>query len=164
MRPPVLLVGLLLVAACGVGAVPSTTGPTAPASTAAPVDCPPAPYVAGTLPARVDDAAVPAADLPLDELTSVPGSHSTLWVDSAGNLAVALVRGTLPIRQWPGERGVVSVDGVDAAVGPFGDGTWVAGWYEEPGGRCDLYTMVFYPPVDPAEVEATLASLDRTAG
>lgn len=157
---------MLLVAACGTGAAPTTTVSPPPASppSTAPVECPPAPYVPGVLPARVDDAAIPTGDLPLDDVTAVPGTHSSLWVDADGELAVALVRGTLPLRQWPGERGVVTVDGVDAAVGPFESGSWVAAWYEEPGDRCDLYTMVFYPPVDPAEVEATLRALDRTAG
>lgn len=157
---------MLLVAACGTVAAPSTTVSPLPASppSTVPVECPPAPYIPGTLPVRVDDTAVPTDDLPLDEFTAVPGTHSSLWVDADGKLAVALVRGTLPLRQWPGEKGVVTIDGVDAAVGPFEDGSWVAAWYEEPGERCDLYTMVFYPPVDPTEVEATLRSLDRTAG
>lgn len=116
------------------------------------------------MPARVADVVVNANDIAFDELTSLPATHSTLWVDGDGVLAVALIRGALPPREWPGDKGVVTVDGVDAAVGPFGDGSWVAAWYEVPGDRCDLYTMVFYPPVDPAEVEATLRSLDRTAG
>jgi hypothetical protein len=79
-------------------------------------------------------------------------------------IAVALIRGTLPPVDWPGEKGEVSIDGTRAAVGPHPDGTWVAGWYEEPGERCDQYTMVFYPPWNPSDVEATLAGMNRVGG
>jgi hypothetical protein len=49
------------------------------------------------------------------------------------------------------------------APGPFEDGLWVAGWFDNDGQeRCDLYTMVFYPPIEPAEVETALASITRT--
>jgi hypothetical protein len=40
----------------------------------------------------------------------------------------------------------------------------VAGWFEAPGERCDLYTMVFYPPVADEEVEQTLAGMNRVGG
>ena len=63
-----------------------------------------------------------------------------------------------------GKRLRRSVDGVDAAVGPHPDGTWVAGWYVEPQARCDLYTMVFYPTWNPGDVEAVLDSMIRVAG
>jgi hypothetical protein len=55
----------------------------------------------------------------------------------------------------------VEVAGIRAVVGPFDDGKWVAAWFEGEGERCDLYTMVFYPPVEPAEVETALASITR---
>ncbi len=77
---------------------------------------------------------------------------------------MALVRGSLPPEEWPGERGEVSIDGARGVAGQFEDGTWVVAWFEEPGDRCDRYMLVVYQPVEAAEVEATVASLDRTAG
>jgi hypothetical protein len=79
-------------------------------------------------------------------------------------VAIALIRGTLPPVDWPGDKGETSVDGTAAVVGPHPDGTWVMGWYEEPRDRCDLYTMVFYPPVTPLEVESTILSMVRIPG
>ena len=99
--------------------------------------------------------------VPLDEFTSVPGTSSVIWVDTDGNVAVELVRGTLPPREYPGAKGEVEVAGARGVAGQFEDGTWVVAWFTEPGERCDLYTMVFYQPVEPDEVKATLASIRR---
>jgi hypothetical protein len=55
----------------------------------------------------------------------------------------------------------VEVAGQRAVAGPFPDGKWVVAWYEGDGTRCDLYTMVFYPPVAASEVEATIGSMVR---
>ena len=97
-----------------------------------------------------------------DEFTSQGGTRSVFWVDGDGNLTVALIRGALPPREWPGEKGEIEIAGQRAVVGPFEDGMWVAGWFEGDGEeRCDLYTMVFYPPIEPDEVEAALASVVR---
>lgn len=161
----------LTAAACTAGGAATTTS-TAPLTTTTistttttlPPECPPAPYDVGQLPDRVAENQVPAENLAIDRFTSVPGSHSTLWVDDEGAVAVALVRGSLPPEEWPGERGEVDIDGARGVAGPFEDGTWVVAWFEEPGARCDQYTMVFYPPVTPDEVEATIDSLDRVAG
>ncbi len=128
------------------------------------MDCPPAAYEIGVFPDRVAPSQVPAEGIALDPFTAVPGSHSTIWLDEEGGLVVSLVRGALPPEAWPGDRGEVSIDGVRAVAGPFDDGTWVVAWFEEPGARCDRYTMVFYPPVTPDEVRATLESMDRVAG
>src|SRR5690606_6628375 len=78
--------------------------------------------------------------------------------------AIALVRGALPPQEWPSDRGEVEVAGGRAVAGPYPDGRWVVAWFNEPGDRCDQYTMVFYPPVSPAEVEETLANLERPPG
>ena len=59
---------------------------------------------------------------------------------------------------------MVSIDGTDGVVGPHDDGTWVAGWFEAPGERCDLYTMVFYPPVAPEDVEQVILGMNRVGG
>lgn len=166
-----LLMVLLTVTAVGCGgrgAGPSTTTTTAPATTTTttptttlPAECPEPPYAVEVLPERVSGEPVAADDVPTDEFTSIPGSRSTLWTDSEGDLVVALIRGTLPPREYPGERGAVEVAGLRAVAGQFEDGSWVVAWYEEPGERCNLYTMVFYPPVTPQEVEASLASVRR---
>jgi len=127
-------------------------------------ECPRAPYDVGELPIRAAGPQVPAENIAFDAFTSVAGTHSTIWLDREGGLVVALVRGTLPPEDWPGPKGETLIDGARAVAGQFADGSWVVAWFEQPGLRCDLYTMVFYPPVTPAEVEATLASMDRTAG
>lgn len=143
---------------------PTTTSSSSSTTTTLPPECPPAPYEVGEFPERVSDDQIPAENLAIDVFTSVPGTHSTLWVADDGSIAMALIRGTLPPQEWPGERGAVEIDGARGVAGPFEDGSWVVGWFEEPGDRCDQYTMVFYPPVEPAEVEATIESLDRVAG
>lgn len=99
-----------------------------------------------------------------DVWTSIPGTNTTFVPRSDDTIAVALIRGTLPAVEWPAEKGEVSIDGTPAVVGPHPDGTWVAGWYEEPGERCDQYTMVFYPPWNPSDVEEALAGMNRVGG
>ncbi|HWB88353.1 MAG TPA: hypothetical protein VG872_03995 [Acidimicrobiia bacterium] len=163
---------LLLLAACsGPGAGVSTTTIPAPTTTTVgvtttdpPPECPEAPYDLGTLPSGVGAGELVTDNLEPDVWTSVPGSNTTFVPRDDGSVAIALVRGTLPPVDWPGEKGEVSIDGTRAAVGPHPDGTWVAGWFEEPGERCDLYTMVFYPPWSPSDVEAVLAGMNRVGG
>lgn len=167
MRRIVWLLAAVL-AACG-SETPSTTSiVTIPATstttnTTAPnlEECPAVPYAVRRLPARVTANPADPDDLQLDEFTSIGGTRSLLWVDEQGNVAVALIRGTLPPQDWPGERGEVDVAGTRAVVGPFTDGKWVAAWFEADGDRCDLYTMVFYPPVEAEEVQLSLASIVR---
>jgi hypothetical protein len=163
---------LLLVLACadaGSGttttSVPSsstTTGEGA-ATTAPPVECPPPPYELGFLPTGVGSATLDPAEIEPDVWTSVPGISATLW-GREDAVAIALIRGALPAVDWPGDKGEVTIDGTPGVAGPHPDGTWVAGWFEEPRERCDLYTMVFYPPVAPRDVEATLGGMNRVGG
>lgn len=172
MRPLVPL--LLLAAACSPSADSTTTTTTTVAETTTteaetttttiPPECAPPPYDVAVLPEKVEPTVVPFDELPRDPYLEVPGSSSTIWLDDEGALAMVLIRGTLPLEMWPGESGSVEIDGVQARVGPFEDGSWVVGWTEPGEQRCDLFTMVFFPPIEPAEVEATLASMDRTAG
>lgn len=172
-----LLAAALLLASCAGGGTPpgpsspasfaTTTATTAATTSSVPpglLDCPPIPYVVGALPARVAGEVPPGGSAPLEEYSSLPGTRSLLWLDDRGAVAVALVRGTLPLTEFPGEKGQVEVAGLPAVAGPFDDGSWVVAWFEEPGERCDLYTMVFYPPVEPAEVEATVSSITRPGG
>jgi hypothetical protein len=162
------LLFMALLAACSGNTQPSTTtGPVATTETVAsptttlPSECPLVPYLVSRLPERVTDEPASADVVELDEFTSIGGTTSILWVDAVGEVAVALIRGTLPPEEWPGERGEVDVAGFRAVVGPFSDGRWVAAWFEGQGERCDRYTMVFYPPVDSSEVELSLASIVR---
>ncbi len=144
---------------------PTTTSTTSvPTTTTPPPECPRAPYDLEFLPPGVGQGELESSELDPDVWTSVAGSHTTFIPRSDDTVAIAIVRGTLPAVDWPTEKGEVSIDGTPAVVGPHPDGTWVAGWFEEPGERCDLYTMVFYPPWAPSEVEQVLAGMDRVGG
>lgn len=132
-------------------------------TTAPPVECPPPPYELDFLPIGIGTAVLDPEEIEPDVWTSVPGSSATLW-GRDDVVALALIRGTLPAVEWPGDRGAVHIDGTRGVVGPHPDGTWVAGWFEAPGERCDLYTMVFYPPVSPDDVQQTLAGMNRVGG
>ncbi|HEX6302161.1 MAG TPA: hypothetical protein VF148_17045 [Acidimicrobiia bacterium] len=170
-----LIVVLLLLPACSNGtgvettvtsSLPPSTTTTVPLSTTTtpPLECPAAPYEVDFLPQGVGEGGLDTESLEPDVWTSVPGSRTTFVPRSDGSVAVALIRGTLPPVDWPGDKGETSIDGTRAAVGPHPDGTWVAGWFEEPGERCDLYTMVFYPPWAPADVEEVLQGMNRVGG
>ena len=168
-----LLVCLVLLVACSGGGADSTTtisvGSTTTSTvgrsttTEPPPDCPAPPYEMSLLPAGVGQGSIDTALEP-DVWTSVPGTNTTFVPRNDDTVAIALIRGTLPAVDWPGEKGEVSIDGTRAAVGPHPDGTWVAGWFEEPGERCDQYTMVFYPPWNPSDVESVLAEMNRVGG
>jgi hypothetical protein len=163
----VMLVTML--AGCSTGTdsttsvVSITTAPPETTLTLEPlVECPEIPYRVPDLPVRVSGQSADPAVIEEDEFTSLGGTRSVFWVDADGNLTLALIRGALPPRDWPGEKGEVEIAGQRAVVGPFEEGIWVASWFEEDGtDRCDLYTMVFYPPIEPAEVEAALLSITR---
>jgi hypothetical protein len=116
------------------------------------------------LPAGIGEGELNSDEVPLDVWTSVAGSKTTFIPRNDDTVAIALIRGTLPAVDWPGEKGEVFIDGTRAAVGPHPDGTWVAGWFEQPGERCDLYTMVFYPPWNPSDVESVLQGMNRVGG
>ncbi len=167
----IAIVLALLVAACAGGAeTTTTTEPATTTTTAAttttepPVDCPAAPYELSFVPTGVGTATLDPDTIEMDVWTSEGGSQTTFFGRNDGTVAIALVRGTLPTVEWPAERGEIVVDGTRGVVGPHPDGTWVAGWYEEPGERCDEYTMIFYPPVAPADVEAVINGMNRVGG
>lgn len=169
-----VLVLALLIAACGDGTAGDTTTTTLPATTSStiaagtttqpPPDCPRAPYEMSDLPAGVGQGELESESIEPDVWTSVPGTNTIFVPRSDDTVAIALIRGTLPAIDWPDEKGEITIDGTRAAVGPHPDGTWVAGWFEEPGERCDLYTMVFYPPWSPDDVESALLGMNRVGG
>jgi hypothetical protein len=170
---PLLVTFLLLVAGCaGTTAESTTTMSTAATTTSAaettttqpPVECPAAPYQLGFLPAGVGTGLLDPDEIAMDVWTSVGGSQTDFLGREDGTVAIALIRGTLPPVDWPAEKGEVFIDGTRGVVGPHPDGSWVAGWFEEPAERCDLYTMVFYPPVAASDVEAVLAGMNRVGG
>ncbi|HSJ34765.1 MAG TPA: hypothetical protein VLB85_06880 [Acidimicrobiia bacterium] len=170
-----LVLACVFLTACSGGSAVDTTTTTLPpttstlatsttSTTAPPSPCPPAPYQLGFLPPTVSsEEARDTVDEP-DEFTSMGGTHVRLWVNTDGETAIALVRGALPPQQFPADRGEVDVAGSRGVAGPYPDGRWVVAWFNDPGDRCDEYTMVFYPPVSPAEVEETLAGMDRIPG
>ena len=158
-----------MVCACSTGTEPTTslasvttTGSESTTTVEPLVECPQIPYRVPELPARVAGEGADLGVIEEDEFTARGGTRSVFWVDGDGNLTVALIRGALPPREWPGEKGEIEIAGLRAVVGPFEDGMWVAGWFEGDGQeRCDLYTMVFYPPITADEVEGALASITR---
>lgn len=168
------LAGLLLLAACSGGAggdatttttlPPTTTTTAATTTTEPPVECPPAPYELSFLPTGVGEGELDTESLEPDVWTSVAGTNTTFVPRNDDTVAIALIRGTLPAVDWPAERGEVSIDGTRGVVGPHPDGTWVAGWFEEPGARCDQYSMVFYPPWNPSDVEEVIEGMNRVGG
>jgi CubicO group peptidase (beta-lactamase class C family) len=165
------VVALLLIV-CACDGIPGSTTSLASTTTALPettttveplVECPQIPYQVPGLPDSVAGESADLSAIEEDEFTALGGTRSVFWVDGDGNLTVALIRGALPPREWPGERGEIEIAGQRAVVGPFEDGLWVAGWFDNDGqDRCDLYTMVFYPPIEPHEVETALASITRS--
>jgi hypothetical protein len=164
----------IFLAACSAAGEVTTTGsssttPTTVAatttSTSPLITCPAAPYELTHLPEDVDGSGtIDLESLEPDVWTSVGGSRTSFFIRDDGSVAIALIRGTLPAVDWPGDKGEVSIDGTRAAVGPHPDGIWVVGWYEAPAERCDLYTMVFYPPWEPSDVQQVLLGMDRVGG
>jgi hypothetical protein len=168
------VVGIMAaVAACASGTADGTTATSPVATTTTvrdstttetPIDCPAAPYELSFLPEGVGTGLLDPDEIELDVWTSVGGSQTDFFGRDDGTVAIALIRGTLPPVDWPAEKGEIFIDGTRGVVGPHPDGSWVAGWYEAPGERCDLYTMVFYPPVASPNVEAVLAGMNRVGG
>lgn len=116
------------------------------------------------LPGFVSSAESTADDSAPDEFSSIGGTSLRVWVNGDDEPAITLIRGSLPPQQFPAERGEVEVAGSRGVAGPYPDGRWVVAWFNEPGDRCDEYTMVFYPPISSGEVEATLEGMSRVAG
>ncbi len=162
----------LLLASCTAESVESSTTEPTPSTVAETTttvlvptvdECPAAPYRIGNLPQGVGSVAPDPDEIALDAITSMGGTHTTFYGNTDGEVAIALVRGTFPL-EWPEQLGEVFIDGTRGLAALFPDDQWVVAWREQPQARCDHYTMVFYPPVAPSDVEATIASMDRVGG
>ena len=142
----------------------TTTSVDETSTTQPPRDCPAAPYELTFLPVDVGNGLLDPGELEPDVWTSVAGTNTTFFPRSDDTAAIALIRGTLPAIDWPGDKIEVFIDGTRGVVGPHPDGVWAAGWFEEPGERCDQYSMVFYPPWSREDVEEVLFSMNRVGG
>ena len=142
----------------------TTTTSVSSTTTVPPEPCPPAPYEIGFFPPWMSSEGLDPSGIEPDVWTSGGGTNTTFYGRNVGSVAIALIRGTLPPIDWPGEKGTTSIDGTDAVAGMHADGTWVVAWYEEPAARCDLYTMVFYPPWSQEDVGSVVHSMNRVGG
>ncbi len=98
------------------------------------------------------------ADLGDDPYSTIPGTTIRLWVDTDSEPVMALVRGALPPEPWAGPTARVEVLREAAALGPLQDGVWAVAWFESED-RCDLYTLVLYPPTSAEEALSVAESL-----
>lgn len=175
MRTALLLTVLVLVACSGgtgeqptdttvvfVDPIPrpssSTTTTTEPVEV---VDlCNAPPFLPRVVPARVVAGVPETSSIEFDEFTVIEGAWTASQFDADGEIVLVLIRGALPPRRFTGDTEAVSIlDEIPAVVGPIGDGYWAAAWALPPGDRCDLYSLIFYPPVDVEEITAVVESV-----
>ena len=145
------------------GAVISATEPTSTTTTTTlpPLElCDAVESFPQIMPARVVAGVPETADVDFDEFTLIAGAINAIRFDEAGAPVLVMIRGALPPRQFTEDHQVIEIlDGIPALVGPIGDGYWASAWAVPPGERCDLYSLIFYPPVDEAEVLEVAASV-----
>ncbi len=162
MRAALLSIALV-VTACSGGAADTTTSSrvtlpalittteaTSPPSTEAPLAlCPDIETFPRVLPEQVVPGVPETSSVELDEFTLIEGAFTAIRFDADGDPVLVAIRGALPPRQFTADSEVVEIlGGIPALVGPIGDGYWAAAWAIPPGDRCDLYSLIFYPPVD----------------
>jgi len=112
------------------------------------------------MPERVVSGLPDASSVPFDEFTLLAGAFTAMRFDASGDPVLVMIRGALPPRQFTEPSEVVEIlDGVPSLVGPIGDGFWAAAWAIPPGDRCDLYSLIFYPPISPEEALAVAGSV-----
>lgn len=165
-----VLVVALLLAACSNATADSTsiTAPVAPtATTAAPATtstlatieaCDEVPYRPLTVPERASASAVDSNDLGDDPYTTIPGTSIRVWVDGQAEPVMVLIRGALPPESWAGPTARVEVLRWEAALGPLPGDRWAVAWFESED-RCDLYTLLLYPPTSADEALEVAESL-----
>ena len=99
-----------------------------------------------------------AAGLGDDPYTTIPGTAVRLWVGEDSEPVMALVRGSLPPEPWAGPTARIEVLGQDAALGPLPGDRWAVAWFESED-RCDLHTLVLFPPTSAEEALEVAESL-----
>jgi len=165
------LIFVLALAACSGeegSSTPFTAAVTIPATSTAPQtstttlptieSCADIPYRPLVVPDRAAGSETDPADLGEDPYSTIPGTTIRLWVDEESEPVMALVRGALPPEPWAGPTARVEVLREVAALGPLQDGVWAVAWFESEE-RCDLYTLVLYPPTSAGEALAVAESL-----
>ena len=167
----IVVLAVFLSACSGAGvssstAVPSdssTTTVTIPASstrTTLPTieACADIPYRPLVVPERVAGSDTDPADVGDEPYTTIPGTTVQLWVDVDSEPVMVLIRGSLPLESWAGPTARVEVVREDAALGPLSGDRWAVAWFESED-RCDLYTLVLYPPTSADEALEVAESL-----
>ena len=138
------------------------TTATTPAATVSSIEtiesCGDVPYRPLVVPDRVAGADTEAADLGDDPYSTIPGTSIKLWVGEDSSPVMALIRGSLPPESWAGPTARIDVLRGDAALGPLPGDRWAVAWFESEE-RCDLFTLLLYPPTSAAEALEIAESL-----
>ena len=111
-----------------------------------------------TVPARATSAEAAPEDLGSDLYTTIPGTAIKIWVDDDLEPVVVLLRGSLPPEPWAGPTARIDVVRREGALGPLSEERWGVAWVEGDE-RCDLYTLVVYPPTSADETLEIAESL-----
>jgi len=176
MRSALALVCVVWLAACSGGSSTSSTTTSVPATTTteAPTTtsrasttttevlelCDAPEFFPAVLPAAAVDETPAFEDVPFDQFTVVPGAWIGMRNDESGNPVMVLIRGALPPVQFTEEIEPITIlDGAPAALGPLGDGYWAVAFALAPDDRCELYSLVLYPPTSADEARAVALSL-----
>lgn len=163
---------LLLLAACTGGITTTTTtlvpgDPSSTTSSTSPVatttlptveSCDDVPYRPLTTPSRAAGDRTEATDLGNDAYTTIPGTSIKLWVGEDSEPVMVIIRGSLPPEPWAGPTARVDLLRQEAALGPLPGDRWAVAWFEGED-RCDLYTLLLYPPTSAAEALEIAESL-----
>ena len=110
------------------------------------------------VPERVAGSDTDPVDVGDEPYTTIPGTTIQLWVDVDSEPVMVLIRGSLPLESWAGPTARVEVVREDAALGPLSGDRWAVAWFESED-RCDLYTLVLYPPTSADEALQVAESL-----
>lgn len=139
---------------------PPTTSPAPTSTTTLPTieSCDDVPYRPLTTPDRAAGDGTAADDLGDDPYTTIPGTSIKLWVGQDIEPVMVIIRGSLPLEPWAGPTARVDLLRQDAALGPLPGDRWAVAWFESEA-RCDLYTLLLYPPTSAAEALAVAESL-----
>jgi hypothetical protein len=117
-------------------------------------------FFPAVLPAAAVDETPAFGDVPFDQFTVIPGAWIGMRNDAAANPVMVLIRGALPPVQFTAEIEPITIlDGVPAALGPLEDGFWAVAFALAPDDRCELYSLILYPPTSADEAREVALSL-----